>query len=350
MDWIRVDGNLAGHPKILHLAELLSVPIPMAVGYVVMLWGWAVQYAPEGGPVTPAVCSVCARGGYGDKRVTTRVARLHAALVTAGVIDPDGMLHDWHVYQGAIVEKRERDREHAKKARDRRATIARATPEDRATVATHETRRDETIRDETEERARARTTQEPEFPPDDNDAEATPSFDAWFADYVRKERREEARAVWDQLTPEEQKKALATVGPWWAWKQPTTEQKYWPLPENWLKKKRFNDEIPLPTEGLCTRCGREPRLPGSETGRACWAEMGLTVPWTIEDEREFGGREHWSEYINAHKDLPAPWPKYVPWLSEHIKVATAAAASPIDRTTTSAPHGGEDAATHAASR
>ncbi len=340
MDWIRVDGNLGGHPKIVRLAKALRVSRAAALGHVVALWGWAVQYAPVGGPLTVSEAS-------GGSLWSGSETRLWDAMVACGLIDQDGMLHDWHVYQGAIIEKRERDREHARKSRDRRATVARSSQSDRATVATHETRRDETIRDETEERARARTAQEPEFPPDDSDADATPGFDAWFTDYVRKERREEARAVWDQLTPEEQKKALATVGPWWAWKQPTTEQRYWPLPENWLKKKRFNDEIPPPTAELCTRCGREPRLPGSETGRACWAEMGLPVPWTIEDEREFGGREHWPEYINAHKDLPAPWPKYVPWLSEHIKAVAAAAASPIDRTTTSAPHGGDDA-THAA--
>ena len=158
-------------------------------------------------------------------------------------------------------------------------------------------------------------TQEPEFPPDDDD----PEFDAWFAGYLRKERREEARAAWDQLAPEERKKAVATVAPWWAWKQPTTEPRYWPLPENWLKKKRFNDEIPPVPAPLCTRCGKEPRLPGSETGRACWGEMGLTVPWTVEDEQKFGHGERWQEYLNEHKDLPAPWPQYLPWLNKHIK-------------------------------
>ena len=212
MDWIRVDGNLGGHPKILQLAELLSVPIPMAVGYVVMLWGWAVQYAPEGGPVTPAVCSVCARGGYGDKRVTMRVARLHAALVTVGLIDQDGMLHDWHVYQGAIVEKRERDREHARKSRDRRATVARPSQSDRATVATHETRRD--VRDETRRNVvppldyddetvvvvpplpggtAATTTAEPELPPDDSDQPDLPPLE----DAARVENPEAAAYPWN---------------------------------------------------------------------------------------------------------------------------------------------------------
>ena len=194
MDWIRVDGNLPGHPKVTRLAELLCVPQATAVGYVVMLWCWAVQYAPEGGPVTAAVCSVCVRGGHGDKRVTRRVARLYDAFLESGVIDPDGMLHDWHVYQGAIVEKRERDREHARKSRDRRASVARSSAGNRATVATHETRRD--VRDETRRdvvpplddddetvvvvppqaggTAATTISDKPEFPPDDPEPEDFP--------------------------------------------------------------------------------------------------------------------------------------------------------------------------------
>jgi hypothetical protein len=165
VDWIRVDGNLPGHPKVTRLAELLCVPQATAVGYVVMLWCWAVQYAPEGGPVTAAVCSVCVRGGHGDKRVTRRVARLYDAFRESAVIDSDGMLHDWHVYQGAIVEKRERDREHARKSRERRATVARLNADSSATVATHETRRD--VRDEVlVERDAATTTTESELPPE----------------------------------------------------------------------------------------------------------------------------------------------------------------------------------------
>ena len=169
MDWIRVDGNLAGHPKVLRLAEVLHVPRATALGYVVGLWCWAVQYAPTGGPVTPAHASVCMRDGIGRAPSAQRVARFYEALVECGFIDQDGILHDWHIYQGAIVEKRERDREHARKSRERRASVARLDAERSATVATHETRRNETRRDDTEEPPSAATQP---FPPDGGTAAA----------------------------------------------------------------------------------------------------------------------------------------------------------------------------------
>ena len=107
------------------------------------------------------------RDGIGRAPNVQRVARLYDALVECGFIDQDGMLHDWHVYQGAIVDKRERDREHARKSRERRATVARLDADSSATVATHETRRD--VRDEVlVERDAATTTTEPKFPPEDD--------------------------------------------------------------------------------------------------------------------------------------------------------------------------------------
>jgi hypothetical protein len=100
-------------------------------------------------------------------------------------------------------------------------------------------------------------------------------FDAWYEAYFRKEKRQEAEAAWKKLTEPQKNKAVVVVSAWCRWKGKADNRKFWPLPASWLNGHRFDDEIPPDPRDLCSRCGKEPRLPGSDMGEKCWKELGI---------------------------------------------------------------------------
>jgi hypothetical protein len=77
-------------------------------------------------------------------------------------------------------------------------------------------------------------------------------------------------------------------------------------------------------------------------GEACWNKLGIVAPWTTQDEKEFGPSPHWTDYVNAHKDLPPPWPTFMAWLSADLKkrAAAAASANPMNAAKPLEPQGG----------
>ena len=145
MDWIRVAGSIIRHPKTRRLALALGIPKTEAVGHLVAIWTWAAEYFQDG---SLAECKPeeIADGAEWQGDAPAFVA----AMQTAGYLD--GLeLHDWHVYQGALIEKRERDRERARLVREQIAKtshrVSRPSRDHSETVAGNETRRDETLRD-----------------------------------------------------------------------------------------------------------------------------------------------------------------------------------------------------------
>jgi len=117
MAWIESHQALGHHPKTIHLAELLKVRVPEAVGLLQFLWWWALDYAPNG-LVTA-----------GDKPVVTRACLWHRksedlwiALLTAGFVEEAGpdllKIHDWMDYAGRLIQRREANAERKRRARD----------------------------------------------------------------------------------------------------------------------------------------------------------------------------------------------------------------------------------------
>ncbi len=93
---IPIDLDYFDHPKALHLIEILRKP--EADVYPIRLWRWAAKYARDG--VIPADTSVMERG----VRWKGKAGVLHAALVTAGFLNKDGLtIHDWQEYVGRAI-------------------------------------------------------------------------------------------------------------------------------------------------------------------------------------------------------------------------------------------------------
>ena len=120
MGWIGVYDTLREHPKTYDLADKLKVEQYAAGGIVVFLWTWALINAPDG-DLTKFPETAIARACFWDKKPKM----LLDALKDTGFIDPPGVIHDWGVYAGALMDKedrrRENDRIRQQRFRDKKA-------------------------------------------------------------------------------------------------------------------------------------------------------------------------------------------------------------------------------------
>lgn len=106
MAWIESHQELARHPKTKRLARSLGAEVPAVIGYLHLLWWWALDYAPDGslekydaGDIADAVLWQREPGEFVE------------AMVKAGFFDrlDDGslLIHDWYDYAGRLLESRQ---------------------------------------------------------------------------------------------------------------------------------------------------------------------------------------------------------------------------------------------------
>ncbi len=114
MAWIQIDQSLPTHRKTRTLRRILKADSGAhVVGYVVQLWLWAVDNAPDGNlsGIDPLDAAEIA-GWKGDPDEFMK------ALVDAGFVDPDMRLHNWDAHCGQLIASREKSRERARKKRE----------------------------------------------------------------------------------------------------------------------------------------------------------------------------------------------------------------------------------------
>jgi hypothetical protein len=116
--WIESHQALGHHPKTLRLAAELKSSVPCAIGYLHLLWWWALDYAPDGQlPLSqkPVVARAC---------MWSRKSELFwAALLSAGFVEQTGeelRIHDWMDYAGKLAEQRALRKESNRKAQIKR--------------------------------------------------------------------------------------------------------------------------------------------------------------------------------------------------------------------------------------
>jgi hypothetical protein len=140
MAWIESHQTLSHHPKTLRLAALLKCGVPAAIGYVHLLWYWALDYAQDGeidGAMRDQVAQACLWRGKPEVFWTS--------LLQAGFIEPGDTgvkIHDWMDYAGRLLDKRAQHAARNKRARDtHRARSGAATgPAPGAPGGAHEAR------------------------------------------------------------------------------------------------------------------------------------------------------------------------------------------------------------------
>ena len=141
MAWIEVHQSLPTHRKTRRLARELKLngkDFPKAVGHLVMLWLWAIDNAPSGdlGSIDPYDVADAAEWS-GDPE------KFMDALKKAGFVDDDMHIHDWDIYIGKLIDRREanaqRNREARAKKRAERSAGASHDCHERITSASCDT-------------------------------------------------------------------------------------------------------------------------------------------------------------------------------------------------------------------
>ena len=122
MTLIRVDTSLSRHPKVARFARTMGLSRHEAVGVLIDLWTWAVDYA-EGGDLSKY---------SSDELVTSLGVAQSDALIQvdliedleqAGFVDRAGeqvRLHDWDMHQGQLLSQREANRDRQRRYRERK--------------------------------------------------------------------------------------------------------------------------------------------------------------------------------------------------------------------------------------
>lgn len=139
MSWLKVQQSLINHPKIKRLGRTLGITRPHAVGLVVSLWSWALDYQ-EDGILTTWPCDDLADAAGWEGESSDFVD----ALVRAGGEGREGFLdrdaeglriHDWKDkdHAGQFMEDRERFREANRERQKRHRERVRNAPVTRDT-------------------------------------------------------------------------------------------------------------------------------------------------------------------------------------------------------------------------
>ena len=123
MTWIRLDCSLTRHPKVARFAKAMNIGRHEAIGMLVDLWTWAVDYCDGDGDLSKySSDELLTALGVGQQAALIQVDMIEA-LLTAGLLDRHGKrltLHDWDEHQGQLVAQREANRERQRRYSERR--------------------------------------------------------------------------------------------------------------------------------------------------------------------------------------------------------------------------------------
>jgi hypothetical protein len=114
MAWIEVHQSLRGNKKLLEFCELLNIKCEAhAVGYLVCLWLWALDNAPDGDLKGISNRIIAGAAAFrGEKKLI-----FVDALIESGFINRERALHNWLDYAGRLMERRRANAERMRAAR-----------------------------------------------------------------------------------------------------------------------------------------------------------------------------------------------------------------------------------------
>jgi len=197
--WIESHVELGDHPKKDALAELLfngslqdDVADYATIGLLHRLWWWTLAYT-EDGDLTPFSDRQIAKGcrWAGDP------ATLVASLKRAGWVDKAGRVNDWQEYAGKLLERRARNAQQMREARERACTT-RVQHVSNTSKAT--------------DLPTLKKTLPSSATPDDvvtqSDKRGDPLFDSFWAAYPRRVGKTAAHKRWRQLGKTDRKNAV----------------------------------------------------------------------------------------------------------------------------------------------
>jgi DnaD/phage-associated family protein len=113
MAWLESHQELARHPKTKKFARIAEIDLPTAVGYLHLLWWWAMDYAQDG-DLTKWCDEDISEAALWSGNPTKFVE----ALMQSGFIDRNEdkvEIHDWRHYAGKLIEQRETQAKYKKR-------------------------------------------------------------------------------------------------------------------------------------------------------------------------------------------------------------------------------------------
>ena len=249
MAWLKVDQDLRDHRKLLEAADILDMEPVHLMGHLISLWLWSLSNIPDGNI------------GNLTKRTIARAAQwkgdpdeLIDALVEVRLLDKteDGLfIHDWDDYAGALIRKREEDRERAKRNREKKKVSSddtRSVREPSADELETSVVRVEEIRDREEEiREREEKRESNEGAPSDSNCNQLLSddFNRFWEVYPRKVGERQAFNEWKKINPDPDlaNAIIASVERWKQSEQWTDDGgQFIPYPASFLAKERWKDD------------------------------------------------------------------------------------------------------------
>lgn len=257
MAWIESNQELGRHPKTKRFARMANISIPAAIGYLHLLWWWALDFAQDGDISrydAHDIADALLWDGDGNDLVN--------ALCGAGFIDRDEenstmYIHDWCDYAGRLIDKRE-----ANKTRMRTARAQRVQRTCNAHQRTDDARAGATVPNSTVPNstkdipplsptgeADASDT-EPSSPPAKPKQTKVPyvaGFDAFWCAYPRKVSKPQAQKAWSSLRPDDGLQATILRAVAASRDSPQWQRdggQFIPHPATWLNQRRWEDEVP----------------------------------------------------------------------------------------------------------
>lgn len=114
--WIKVAQNVHANRKVVRAAkELTHGDVDAMVGKLVRLWSWALDNAEDGDLTHVSDRQLCMVMSISTRPLT----RVRTTLQTTHLIDPKlGVIHDWNEFSGALIDKRQKDRERKRQDRE----------------------------------------------------------------------------------------------------------------------------------------------------------------------------------------------------------------------------------------
>lgn len=271
MAWIEVHEELPRHDKVVILRRKLRITTPQAVGHLVMLWLNGMRLHEDGyyDLSRPEVVADAA-GWDGEPQ------ELVDALQYAGLMDPDGRIHNWDRYTGRLIECRRKDADRKRTSRGCPADVRRTSggcptdvqPPSGGCPTPHLLPTTYNLLPTTESHAVTVDGNEtlgdpgkPDAPVGDNDPHdderparsqpEPPGFAEFWAAYPRKIGKGAAREWWRKRRPDKALRArildaISCQRECPQWKKDGGA--YIPHPATWLRQSRWEDEAIAPGE------------------------------------------------------------------------------------------------------
>ena len=214
MAWMKTNQELRRHPKVKHLARMLGISLPDAIGRLHLLWWWAMDYAQDGDLSRYEAEDIADAMMWDEDPRQLVDALIQCGGKGHGFLDmtEDGslFLHDWNENCGDEYRKRaseaQRLREYRAKKRDERTSTE--SPQSESVHVQHDERtstyayanENVHVRGEEKRGEEKKGDNTPPTPPSQGggaEGEAyPPDFESFWAAYPRRVEKKAAFKAW----------------------------------------------------------------------------------------------------------------------------------------------------------